>query len=140
MSRRAWAVVLPAGLLLLVGGCSSQPSVLRVSGAVRYRDKPVPNLFVNFVPEQGRPSWGVTDENGRFELSYDREHKGAVPGKHKVYFEFRPRDPKQDLAMQQGKLKLPPDVTAVLAKYGREKSTLSYDVTRDGQEIDLRLE
>jgi hypothetical protein len=125
--------------LCLFCGCNSAPRTLRVTGTVHHKGKPVQNLFVNFVPAEGRSSWGVTDEEGRFKLSYDRQNEGAVAGKHKVYFEFRPRDPKQDLEYQQGKLKLPAEFNAILAKYSREKSTLSYEITRDEQVIDIEL-
>jgi hypothetical protein len=128
-------------LFLLAGACGTGPRVLRVTGTVRYAGRPVPNLVLHFVPEVGRASWGATDGEGRYKLVHDKQRDGAVRGKHKVYFEYRPRGPKEDLEYQQGQLELPPDLKAVLAKYGNPNTTpLSYEVTQDGQVIDIDLD
>ena len=96
---------------------------------------------VNFVPPTGRPSWGVTDAAGAFKLGQDRKTEGVIPGKQRVYFTYRPRDPKQEIAYQEGKAPLPRELKPILAKYGSlEKTTLSYDVNQDGQIIDITLD
>src|SRR5206468_12563971 len=38
---------------------------------------PVPHVHLDFMPAAGRPSWGVSDEEGKFKLNYDRERDGA---------------------------------------------------------------
>jgi hypothetical protein len=125
----------------LVGGCAKEATVVRVTGTVRSGGKAVPNLFLHFEPAEGRPSWGVTDAEGRYKLSYDRQREGAVRGRHTVFVEHRPRGPKEDLALQQGTLRPPPELQAILEKYGnRETSPLRYEITRDGQVIDLDLD
>jgi hypothetical protein len=135
--RRVWLICLAAPLLAGCGGAR----VVRVTGPVRYGGKPVAGLFLHFVPENGRPSWGVTDEQGQFKLVNDKKHQGAVLGRHKVYFEYRPRDAKEDMALALGKSPLAAEMKAILAKYGSEATTpLAYEVNQDGQVIDIDLE
>ncbi len=128
-------------VLLLAAGCGQGPDVLRVSGTVRRQGSPVANLFLNFVPAEGRPSWGVTDEAGHYTLFHDRKHEGALRGTHRVFAQFRPRNPQQEIALQQGKQAIPPEIQAILEKYGSLDATpLRCEVTADGQVIDLDLD
>ena len=46
---------------------------------------PVPNAQVTFKPEEGRPSSGVTDESGKYQLIYNSTTAGAKVGNHRVY-------------------------------------------------------
>src|SRR5262249_54770418 len=82
-----------------ISGCGDGgPRVVPVTGTVTRNGKPVPNLFINFMPEAGRPSWGHSDEQGQFTLEYDRERKGAEVGKHKVFVKLRPAaNPKEEI-------------------------------------------
>ncbi len=128
-------------ILFLAAGCGDNPRVVRVTGTVRSANKPIANLLLTFVPAEGRPSWAVTDENGHYTLKYDRKQEGAVRGTHKVFVAYRPSDPKQEMALQQGKTELPAELQAILKKYGdRESSPLHYEVASDGQVIDLDLD
>jgi hypothetical protein len=54
--------------LLASAGCGDPdaPEIARVTGTVTRGGKPVPNLVVNFMPAEGRPSWGITDDRGRY--------------------------------------------------------------------------
>jgi hypothetical protein len=133
---RPYILLLFIGFALLLTGCGSDGKPVRVTGVVRSKGKPIPNLIVHFVPEQGRESRGTTDNNGEFKLSYERGTEGAVKGKHKVYFEFRPHDPRQESSTAA----IPPDIKAILAKYGKQNSSLQYEVTKDGQEITIDLD
>lgn len=136
---RCLLILLP-GLLVLASGCGGGDKPVHVTGVVRSKGKPVPNLVVHFVPEQGRESVGTTDDKGAFKLTYERNVEGAVRGKHKVYVEFRPRDPKQESDIAAGSAAIPAEMKAILNKYGKESSKLSYDVTSNGQEITLDLD
>ncbi len=69
-----------AVLLLVAAGCSESARLLKVTGTVRYKGKPVPNVVVNFLPAEGRPSWGLTNDKGEFKLSIDKKTEGAVTG------------------------------------------------------------
>lgn len=46
--------------------------------------KPLAGGRVQFFPTDGRPSSGVTDASGTYELNYIRDVMGAEPGQHKV--------------------------------------------------------
>lgn len=75
--------------LVLIGGCggggaSDQPDLARVSGTVTLDNKPLANATVRFYPQDGRPSSGQTDSQGRYELIYLAGTKGAVLGEHEV--------------------------------------------------------
>lgn len=88
------------GLLLfavLMCGCGSgsdRPELQPVEGTVTLDGKPVNGATVLFQPANGRPSKGVTDESGQYELIYRPGVEGAVLGTHKVsistYREARP--------------------------------------------------
>lgn len=140
LTPRAGLALLLAVLPLGSAGCGG-PKLCRVTGTVRHAGKPVPHLIINFLPAGARPSTGGTDENGHYKLSYDREHEGALPGRHKIYVTYRPRSPAVELAIQQGKTTFPADFKQLLAKYGDADSTpLEREVTTDGQVIDLDLD
>jgi len=74
--------------MFMLAGCNrgDYPEMARVSGTVSYKGKPVPNIMVNFMPTEGRPSWGKTDSEGKFEMILDENVKGVKVGHHKVYF------------------------------------------------------
>src|SRR5262249_5813129 len=62
--------------------------------------KPYKNAIVSFQPigtadnpNPGRGSSGLTDENGRFTLTADDGHTGAVVGKHRVRIQTKRDDP-----------------------------------------------
>ncbi len=81
-----------SGLFLVTGaalsfvGCagSDGPELGEVSGLVTLNGDPLPNATVHFTPDEGRPSRGETDEDGRYTLMYTNENEGAVPGQHTV--------------------------------------------------------
>lgn len=134
-----------AGLLLtafLFGGCSEKgPKIVSVTGTVTRGGKPVPNLFLNFYPEQGRPSWAQTDDQGHFVVHCTRERDGAFVGKHQVFVQMRPQSPAEEAKLAKKQLKLHPDLQAILQKYGNSKDPkLVYDVTKEGQVIDIKLD
>jgi hypothetical protein len=127
-------------LLALLAGCGG-PTVVNVTGTLTRGGKPVPHLQVNFVPESGRPSTGWADENGRYSLQYDLNRGGAVTGTHRVFVLFRPRDVEHALAIEQGLLKPPPDLDAILQKYGPQaKEPLTVEVRAADPVIDLKLD
>jgi hypothetical protein len=140
MSFSGRRLILLVGLLPLAVGCGDQANVVRVTGTVRSAGQPVPNLIVHFVPDQGRPSWGSTDEQGAFELSFDRKTKGALRGRHKVFVTYRPRDASQEMALAQNESALPPALRLILKKYGERETTLQVEITKEGQMIELNLD
>lgn len=87
MHLRNIAVLLAIGCSLpLFVGCGEKLEVVEVTGTVKVKGKPLDMIHVEFWPDNGPRSWGVTDENGKFTLALDSEEPrtGAVPGNHKV--------------------------------------------------------
>ncbi|GEM_PF-366838 len=72
-------------LAISVSGCSkSDPRFARVSGRVTLDGKPLAGVVVEFQPEKGSPSYGVTDQQGRYWLRFSHEQGGALIGPHIV--------------------------------------------------------
>ena len=70
---------------LLAGGCSSKVRLAEVGGTVTKAGKPLPKVWVRFMPaEGGRPAEGRTGGDGRYGLDYARGRQGAPLGKHRV--------------------------------------------------------
>jgi hypothetical protein len=129
--RNAAALTL---VLLLLSGCSSGPRVVAVRGTVTRGGQPLKNLLLTFYPENdGRPSSGQTDADGRFELKYDKDTKGAMSGKHKVVVAFRPRSPVEPA--------FHPEQDAILEKYGnRETTALAVEIANADSNLQLKLD
>jgi hypothetical protein len=129
-------------LLATLPGCAAgRPKVVRVAGKVTRAGQPVPNLFLTFLPAQGRPSWGVTSKQGLYKLHYDPQLTGAVTGVHTVFVCYKPRNAAEEKAMAEGLLKPPPHLAGVLEKYGhQETSPLRIEINRDDQVINLELD
>lgn len=104
-------VLFSRGLLLfafLPLGCGQgdRPDLGQVEGKVTLDGKPLSGATVQFQPEQGRPSKGVTDESGHYELMYRPGVKGAVLGKHKVSIStYREANPDAEDASQKAEQK-----------------------------------
>lgn len=86
MHRRAIKLGLPTVLLLAAVGCGrgDRPPLGTVRGTVTVDGEPLAGAVVIFEAEGVRPSTGVTDERGRYELTYLRDIQGAVVGTHTV--------------------------------------------------------
>jgi|tagenome__1003787_1003787.scaffolds.fasta_scaffold20371603_1 hypothetical protein len=82
-------------LICAAGGCGqSGPQVAPVKGRVTLDGQPLPNVAVQFQPDEGkRPSGGGTDENGEYQLYYKRGVIGAQLGPHVVQI-LAPVEPK----------------------------------------------
>ena len=77
----------PALCCLFLAGCGgSGPKLGRVKGRVTLGGQPLEEAEVTFQPtaEGAAPSAGTTDADGRYELRYTFDTKGAVPGEHVV--------------------------------------------------------
>jgi hypothetical protein len=142
MSSLRHLFLVSALLALLALGCGGGgPRVVNVTGTVTRGGKPVEKLFLNFVPDNGRPSWGVTDAEGHYSLHYDRERDGAIVGSHRVWVQVRPTSPTEEAALARGTLKIHPEIQQILSKYGKPNtSPLVVEVTGDNAVIDLALD
>jgi hypothetical protein len=88
----------------VVAGCGPKPiRVARVGGRVTLDGKPLPKASVTFVPmaskenlNPGPTAQGMTDSEGRYQLSVDPSTPGAVVGKCRIYITTRLSDPAID--------------------------------------------
>src|SRR5437660_4915429 len=116
-------VVVVVGLLLAAGGCSG-PRLLSASGRLTYKGQPVPSTLITFRPaDGGRPSHGLTDDNGNFVVTYSRTEKGITRGPHTMTLKY-------DVSADEELHKIPPkaskELREVIAHYGDpEKCKLS---------------
>jgi hypothetical protein len=136
-TRYGWCL---AALVLVVGagGCSSR--LVRVSGRLTYKGQPVPSTLVTFQPDQrgARASHGLTDDNGNFTLTYSRDEVGATRGHDTVSLRYIVSAEEE---MGTIKPKASKELKEVIARYGNvETSPLHYDITSNGQFIEINLE
>ncbi len=128
-SARKFALAAVCGIgLLLIAGCGDgggRPSLGRVHGRVTMDGQPLAKAAVRFQPkEKGRESFGKTDANGEYELTYLGEVKGAGLGENTVRISTqRTNDPKTE---------------TVPAKYNTQ-TTLSFEVKAGDNKADFDL-
>ena len=118
------------------GGVSDQPELGQVEGNVTLGGKPLAGASVVFQPEKGRPSFGTTDENGHYQLSYKEDVPGAAVGRHAVAITtYQEGDPgADDPALQKSRKEEVP------AQYNR-KTTLTAEVKPgDNEPINFDLQ
>jgi hypothetical protein len=72
--------------MLVQLGCapSDQPELGQVSGTITLDGKPLSGIGVVFQPESGRPARGMTNAEGKYELTYIRQTKGTKVGLNRV--------------------------------------------------------
>ena len=133
-----------AGLMLAACtlGCGrAGPEIVPIEGIVTHNGEPVPNLRIYFVPTDGRPSWAISDANGRFVLDYDIDHDGAKVGTHTIWVLDEGSNVDPTAAMSGGpRPKRSPAISQIVEKYGREKSTLQVEVKKADRHFQLKLD
>lgn len=121
--------------LMLTSACrskpSDQPDLGQVNGTVTMDGAPLAGALVSFAPDEGRASQAVTDSEGKYELIYQGNTKGAKVGSHKVQITTYIED---DSDPDARKIK-----ETIPAKYHKE-TTLTADVKSGKQTIDFPLE
>jgi hypothetical protein len=66
-------------------GCGpDRPALGRVEGVVTLDKKPLAGATVSFKPQTGKGSFGITNQDGHYELFYIRDIKGAIVGSHTI--------------------------------------------------------
>jgi len=134
-----WAF-LSVGLLLVfttIGCGPTGPAIAEVEGQVLMNGQPLPGATVTFEPPGARPSVGVTDEQGRYQLLYSTATEGALVGEHVVRIStFQPSVPAgPNGEMTEMKPELVPD------KYNEDSElTVVVEDSWGAQEHDFELE
>lgn len=77
--------------LVLLAGCSSGngPTLAPVSGAVRFKGQPMKDIAVVFYSGQGMMASGLTNAEGKFQLSTLSPGDGAPVGEQRVTFVYK---------------------------------------------------
>jgi hypothetical protein len=128
--------VLPIFFLMTLCGCGGAGGVVKVTGTLTYKGKPMSNVALDFTPEQGRPSSGVTDAQGHFKLTYDQKTEGVVVGKHKV--SVRPGPPSASEGAIPGMdRQTTPEMAELLSKYSFDKSKVEVTIDNNTKELPL---
>ncbi|MBN2295074.1 MAG: carboxypeptidase regulatory-like domain-containing protein [Pirellulales bacterium] len=80
------APLLAALIVVFVAGCgmSDMPECGQVTGTVTLDSQPLAGATIFFKPQSGTQSYAKTDAQGRYELTYLRDIKGAKVGSHTV--------------------------------------------------------
>ncbi|QDU76319.1 hypothetical protein Pan97_33660 [Bremerella volcania] len=97
--------------LFALVGCFGGPDVPvgKVTGVVTEGGKPLSGATVTFFPEGGRPSVGMTNDSGHYELLFTESVKGAMVGTHKVNISYGgPPPPGEASRERKVKRGLPP--------------------------------
>jgi hypothetical protein len=139
MNRRHRCPFAALALILAVSGCNSS-GLVEVSGRLTYKGQPVPSTYVIFQPEDPakRASHGLTDDDGRFNMTNSRSDKGVYCGLCTVVLKYH-------VSSEEEMGKTPPkaskELKAVIARYGdMSKSTIHREITKNGQYVEIELE
>lgn len=97
--QSVWLVILG---LIVISGCGKTDKIqyAPVRGLVIVDGKPLANATVIYIPQRngestqvGQPSFGRTDEQGRYQLMTASQTSGAVVGRHRVSISTEVSDP-----------------------------------------------
>lgn len=89
MKRVKFLMAMNSFILLFLAGCGGGggvEGVVSAGGTVTLDGKPVSGATVSFAPDgaAGRHATGLSDENGKFQLTTLVPGDGAVPGRYKI--------------------------------------------------------
>ena len=137
---RAAGLLTALAPLVALAGCGTKgPEVVPVSGTVTRGGEPVANLYLDFIPDEGRPSWGITDERGRFTLDYSKDQKGARVGMHTVAVKYKPRSMAEEIG--QAPSRAPKDITQITSQYGiNGSSPLRIEIAKATSDLKIKLD
>lgn len=114
-------------------GCEQGPAVAPVTGTVTQDGEPLNGAMVEFQPDKGAPSYGYTDENGRYEIQYQVDRMGALLGHHwiSVRTEGEVTDPKTDMTVNRPE---------TIPQEYNDETTLEHEVVKGENVFDIAIE
>ena len=120
-------------LLVFLTGCNDGPAVAPVTGIVTQDGELLAGAMVEFQPDSGAPSYGYTDENGRYEIKYQVNEMGALLGHHyvKVTTAGEKTDPKTDMTY---------NVSETVPRKYNDPTELEFDVKKGKNVFDIKIE
>ncbi|HEY4262925.1 MAG TPA: hypothetical protein VGM98_22385 [Schlesneria sp.] len=131
-------VIVCFSLCSCFGGGPKPVKLHRASGVLTVNGTPAPNIIIHFVPSPGRPSIAVTNAQGQFDMLYQTDRAGVLPGEHKVWVEYKPSSPTEEMKIRAGESPLSTELQEALTKYGTLEKT-PYRVTVDEDEKNLAI-
>jgi hypothetical protein len=91
-SRNAVVALLAVTLITLAGCSSGGVKLGTVTGRITKNGKPQPKISVFLTPlNGGRPSEGLTNEDGEYQMVYTRDLMGALVGKQQLTITMAPK-------------------------------------------------
>ncbi|PQO28375.1 hypothetical protein [Blastopirellula marina] len=112
-------------------GCGGYThETVNVSGVVRMEGKPIPFVEVAFESESHPNAFGITDENGYYELGTRRYGLGAVPGSYMLKIHPVPASANNGNGTTV-------DIPEVYSRSGYQ--TVTIDATKSQSTIDVEL-
>ncbi len=148
MLQRALLVGM-TGLAAFIFGCGNSNSLetVEITGTIKVNGQPVEGLQVNFRTPDGPQAIGVTDAEGKYQLTLPGGNKGGQIGTNTVA--IIGRDPKispESIAEMKADAEAsgkpfvdPTKLPIIPAKYN-EKTELSADVSADQHVFDFDLQ
>ena len=85
MNSFSWKCLAVLALAFVAGGCSDGgPRLYKAGGTVTYKSAPVEGAQVTFTYDDSSFSSGISDKDGKYQLSHQGRSVGAALGKCKV--------------------------------------------------------
>lgn len=125
-------------LAVLAFGCSDVPTgeivpTSPAAGVAKFQGKPLEYYQIQFIPEEGRPAAGITDENGNFTLGTNDIGDGAPSGSHRVAVTYVGPPPPPDYGVTNFD-PIPPPKFKIPAKFNDpNKSGIVVEVPENGK-------
>ncbi|QDU90216.1 hypothetical protein Pla175_36180 [Pirellulimonas nuda] len=117
------------GLMALTTGCwgtGDRPSLGYVTGTITLDGQPMPDVHVVFKPDGARSAFGITNDDGAYELIYLRDIRGCGIGTCRVSLQ----DTRTEYGRSRGRIP---------QKYADRSEPLTAEVKGGKQVIDFEL-
>jgi hypothetical protein len=130
----------------LLSGCSdplatdyADLNLVEVSGTVTLDGDSLPGATVIFEAEDQTYSYGRTDASGHYELMFNSEKSGVIPGSKTVRITMGPVGEEADAGEQDdGEVSPAPPGVVIPSRYDAQ-SELTADVSAEHNEFDFEL-
>lgn len=125
-------------------GCNDIPTgeivpTSPAAGVAKFQGKPLEYYQIQFIPEEGRPAAGITDENGNFTLGTNDIGDGAPSGSHRVAVTYVGPPPPPDYGVTNFD-SIPPPKFKIPTKFNDpKKSGIVVEVPEEGK-TDFQIE
>lgn len=131
-----------ACMLFIPAGCGRDVGVpiAPIRGAVTHQGQPIADLFINFEPVEGRPSWAMTDANGNYVAHYTPDVPGVLVGECRIWVTLKPKSVEEDQQLRGGTHPRQKELEAILTKYSREGTPLRETIESGQKRLDLKLD